>query len=249
MENGTKKTATPTTPSDMLEQVGRRRFLRYAGFSVAMTSAILAACENKDGVTVAPSTQQGARVAGDVIDLGSGDIGVLNYAFVLEQLETAFYDLVIQNPYRNITNREFELLKEVRNHEIVHREFFKAALGPAGVPMLTFDFTGAVDLTDRLSVINTARQFEDIGVSAYNGGGRLLSDPNNLVLAGKIVSVEARHAALLRTLSASPGSGFFAGDDVVDGNGLDVVRTPAQVLPIAQRYIKETITATRLPMM
>lgn len=247
MENGTKKTFTPGTPEEVLEQVGRRRFLRYAGFSVAMTSAILAACENKDGV-VAPGVQQGARVAGDMIDLGSGDIGVLNYAFTLEQLETAFYEMVLQMPPKNITTREFELLKEVRNHEIVHRQFFRAALGAAGIPQLTFDFSG-IDFTDKLFVMNQARQFEDVGISAYNGGGRLLSDPNNLVLAGKIVSVEARHSALFRTLTASPSTGFFAGDDVINGNGLDVVRTPAEVLPIAQKYIKETITATKLPMM
>lgn len=248
MENGTKKTSAPNSPGDFLEQVGRRRFLRYAGFSVAMTSVIMAACENNSEVGPGANTQQGARAVGDVIDLGSGDVGILNYAYALEQLETAFYDQVLRTPFRNITTREFELLKEVRNHELVHTEFFKAALGPAGIPTLSFKFPG-IDFTDRLFVLNQARQFEDVGVSAYNGAGRLLADASNLLVAGKIVSVEARHAALFRTLTASPGSGFFAGDDVVDNNGLDVVRTPAQVLPIAQMYINETITATRLPMM
>ncbi len=32
------------------------------------------------------------------VDLGSGDTGILNYAFTLEQLEAAFYTQVIQNP-------------------------------------------------------------------------------------------------------------------------------------------------------
>lgn len=248
MENGTKKTFTPGTPEEVLEQVGRRRFLRYAGFSVAMTSAILAACENKDNA-VAPTEQRGARVVGDMIDLGSGDIGILNYAYALEQLETALYDAVLQAPPKGITTREVEILKEIRNHEVVHREFFKAALGSAGIPQLTFDFSMAGDLTDKVYVINTARMLEDVGVSAYNGAGRLLSDPNNLLLAGKIVSVEARHAALLRSFAFEVGTGFFAGDDVVNSNGLDVARTPAEVLPMAQKFIKETITAKSLPMM
>ena len=32
-------------------------------------------------------------------DLGSGDIGILNYAYALEQLEAAFYTMVIDSPY------------------------------------------------------------------------------------------------------------------------------------------------------
>ncbi|MEZ0610010.1 ferritin-like domain-containing protein [Fibrella sp. WM1] len=247
MEIGTKKTPTPTTPGEFVEQVGRRRFLRYAGFSVAMTSVILAACENKDSA-VAPGADRGARAAGDTVDLGSGNIAILNYAYALEQLEAAFYDQVIKTPYKDITTREFELLKEIRNHEIVHAEFFKAALGAAGLPALTPDFS-SIDFTDRLFVLNQARQFEDVGVSAYNGAGRLLTDASLLLVAGKIVSVEARHAGLIRTLTLSPSTGFFAGDDVVNNNGLDVVRTPAEVLPIAQRYIKEKITANSVPVM
>lgn len=31
-------------------------------------------------------------------DLGEGDIGVLNYAYALEQLETAFYTMVVDSP-------------------------------------------------------------------------------------------------------------------------------------------------------
>jgi hypothetical protein len=246
MENGMTKTTTPTTPGEMLEQVGRRRFLRYAGFSVALTSTILAACENSSEIT--PTGGRGARVVAGGVDLGSGDIGVLNYAYALEQLEAAFYDQVLKTPYRNISTREFEMLKEIRNHEVIHAEFFKAALGPAGIPGLTPDFS-SIDFTDRLSVLNQARVFEDVGISAYNGAGRLISDASYLLLAGKIVSVEARHSGLLRTVTRPASSGFFAGDDVIDGNGLDVVRTPAMVLPIAQRYVKEMITASGLPMM
>jgi hypothetical protein len=245
MDNSTKKIANG--PEALLAEVGRRRFLRYAGFSVAMSSAILAACENRD---TDPSAQRGARTDATTAtyDLGAGDIGILNYAYTLEQLETAFYNRVVASPYSGITNAEFDLIREVRDHELVHTEFFKAALGSAGIPQLTFVFPG-IDFTDRQAVLNAARQFEDVGISAYNGAGRLLTDPNNLVVAGKIVSVEARHAALFRTLLLPVSSGLFAGDDVIDANGLDVVRTPQQVLPIAQQYITDTITATRLPMM
>ena len=42
------------------------------------------------------------------------------------------------------------------------------------------------------------RAFEDLGVSAYNGAGKLLADANNLLIAGKIVSVAAEAGAKLK---------------------------------------------------
>ncbi len=84
-------------------------------------------------------------------------------------------------------------------------------------------------------------------MSAYNGAGQLLASDANLLLAGKIVSVEARHASAIRDL-LNPNSMDFAGDDVVAvATGLDVVRTPAQVLAAADTYVVNTINANQLP--
>ena len=95
--------------------------------------------------------------------------------------------------------------------------------------------------------MGAAKTFEDLGVAAYNGAGKLIKDVNYLLLAGKIVSVEARHAAAIRSL-LSPKTASFAGDDVVTpSNGLDGAMTPAMVLPMAQAYVKTTITANNLP--
>ena len=94
-------------------------------------------------------------------------------------------------------------------------------------------------------VLSTAQTFEDIGVSAYNGAGQLLTTPDNLLAAGKIVSVEARHSAAIRNL-LDPGSVSFAGPDVVDKNGLDVVRAPADVLALADPFIVTEVTAMNL---
>jgi hypothetical protein len=65
-----------------------------------------------------------------------------------------------------------------------------------------------------------------------------------LLIAGKIVSVEARHAAAVRDLISY---GSFAGPDVVNAQGLDVVLTPPQVLAIADKYIVTKIIANNLP--
>lgn len=244
MENKTNLLIRPKT----VDSDSRRRFLRYAGFTAVTATTILAACEN---ATMEPSTMggAGARVAADgSIDLGSGDVGILNYAYALEQLEYAFYAQVIATPYAGMSDMERMILTDIRNHEKAHRDFFKAALGGAAIPSLNANF-GGINFGDRNSVLTTARTFEDLGVSAYNGAGKLLSDGNNLSTAGKIVSVEARHAAIIREL-LSPFSTSFAGDDVVTSDtGLDVVNMPGTVLAAAQPFVVERITASNLPTM
>ncbi len=178
--------------------------------------------------------------------LGSGDIGVLNYAYALEQLEAAFYTAVVGAFYVGVTAEEQQVFTDIRDHEIIHREFLKAALGDQAIPALQVDFVG-VDFTSRDSVLNTAITFEDLGVSAYNGAGFLIDSPDFLTVAGKIVSVEARHAAVLRDIQ-SPNTAAFAGDDTVDpASGLDVFRIPTQVLPLADPFIVTAIDASQLP--
>lgn len=221
----------------MTQRVNRLSFLKYSGAAIATTGFLLAGvgCKKDDDNTPA-STK---------VELGSGDVGVLNYAYALEQLEAAFYTQVVATPFAGITAAEAAILIDIHKHELIHRDFLKAALGTSAIIALTPKFT-SIDFTSRASVLGTAKVFEDLGVSAYNGAGKLITDPNNLLLAGKIVSVEARHAAAIRDL-LNPNSSDFAGDDVVLGLGLDIARTPAEVLAIAGAYITNTIDASKLP--
>lgn len=179
------------------------------------------------------------------VSLGSGDVGVLNYAFALEQLEAEFYSLVAKSFYGGISSRERQILTDIRDHEIAHADFYRAALGSAGIPALQFNFQ-AVNFADRINVLTTARTFEDTGVSAYNGAGQLLVDPKHLTVAGKIVSVEARHAAILHDL-LEPRGASFAGPGVIDDFGLDLVAKPAEVLKKVAPYVVTPIDASGLP--
>jgi hypothetical protein len=174
------------------------------------------------------------------IDIGSGDTGILNFAYALEQLEAAFYIQVILTPYNGMTATEKTQLTSIRDHEILHRNFFKAAIGAAAIPSLTVDFS-SIDFTSRTTVLAQAKAFEDTGVQAYDGAGYLIVNPDYLTLAGKIVSVEARHAALIRNL-ITPDT--FVGSDVVASNGLNNTLTIAQVLPIANTYLKTKVSAS-----
>ena len=189
--------------------------------------------------------QRGATLVGGAVDLGTGDFAVLNYAYALEQLEAAYYTQVLAQPYRGMNAYESQVLADLQAHESAHRDFLKNALGFAAIPALQVDFS-RVNFANRNSVLTTARTFEDLGVSAYNGAGQLLRNPQFLAVAGSIVSVEARHAAIIRDL-ISPFSPAFAGNDVVDAAGLDGARLPSQVLPAAAPFVLTPVSASQLP--
>lgn len=224
----------------------RREFLKWSSAGVltafafgALNAESLRAENAFAGLPIDP-VRQGA------VDLGKGDFGVLNYAYALEQLEAAFYTQVVSTPFGGMTSAERQVLTDIRDHEIAHREFFKAALGKKAIPGLQVNFT-AINFNDRNSVLGTAKTFEDLGVSAYNGAGQLLKNPEFLLMAGKIVSVEARHAAAIRDL-LMPRSASFAGDDVVDpATGLDMAKMPSEVLMAAAPFVRTRITANKLP--
>ncbi|MEO5892782.1 MAG: ferritin-like domain-containing protein [Ferruginibacter sp.] len=212
-----------------IKNLSRRNFLGYIGGASALL-VTLAACKKDDN----PSNNTG-------VDLGSGDPGILNYAYALEQIEAAFYTKVFESPFSGITASESALLGDIRDHEVAHREFFKAALGSGAIPTLELDFS-SINFGSRDSVLGTAKAFEDLGVSAYNGAGKLIVKPEYLLLAGQIVSVEARHAAYIRDLIA-PGT--FA--DGLDANGLDMSRSPSEVFAIAGTYVKTKLNISNLP--
>jgi hypothetical protein len=215
----------------------RRSFLGYAGVSAVTTALVLSGCKDDEGNVNLPD-------AG--VNLGSGDTGILNYAYALEQLEAAFYTQVIMTKYAGMTSEEEQILTDLRDHEVAHRDFFKAALGQSAIANLEVDFS-SINFSDRTSVLSTAKVFEDLGVSAYNGAGQLLTDVNLLLIAGKIVSVEARHAAAIRSL-INPKTADFSGDDIVDPvTGLDIKRAPGDVLVLASPFIKTKINANSLP--
>ena len=122
--------------------------------------------------------------------------------------------------------------------------FFKRALQLLRVEVPRSVWPG-IDFTSRMSVLTAARNFEDLGVAGYNGAGPRLRLAEFLTIAGKIVSVEARHAATLRDL-LDPRSRAFAGDDVVDAMGMDRAFEPGQVLAVAQQYFAEPYHAVGL---
>lgn len=178
------------TEQPLYTPIKRRSFFMYAGATAGATALMLAGCKDD-------SSDPG------LIDVGSGDGGILNYAYALEQLEAAFYAQVRTSAFYTSASASIkQIFDDLALHEAIHRDFLKAALQANNItPLknLTPDFS-SIDFATSNGVLTAARTFEDTGVAAYNGAGRFLTNNTFLGLAGKIVSVEARHSALIRDL-------------------------------------------------
>jgi len=222
-------------PAD--SRASRRSFLKFAG--IGGVALVAAGCDSDDPDPVDPA----------VVTLDfSNDFGVLNYAYALEQLEAAFYATVIGDAAFSSTfdADEQAILRDLAAHEGIHRDFLMAAIAGAGgtpIPGLTPNFD-SIDFGSRASVLGTAQVFEDLGVAAYNGAGQYISQSDAgrtyLTIAGKIVSVEARHASVVAGLLEDNA---IAANGIIDSNGLDRALAPGDVLAAAADFIRDDIEA------
>lgn len=152
---------------------------------------------------------------------GSTDVitDTLNFALTLEYLEAEFYRLAINSTGLIPAGPARGAIQTIYNHEASHVDFLKAAISGAGatpVDMPTFDFSGgkgsgngpfATAFSDYNLFLAVAQTFEDTGVRAYKGqAGNLITNNDVLLAALRIHSVEARHAAHIRSMRAATGA-------------------------------------------
>jgi rubrerythrin len=212
--------------SELNALTSRRGFLRLMGVggAIVLLPGIATSCRDDTTVTGVGPPGSGSPV---IIDFAAGDVAVLQFAFVLEQLEADFYSRVVSGfTGSDFTAAEQALLTDIRNHEVIHREFLENVLGANGTFTVTPTYDG-LNFQDRAAVLKAAVDFEDLGVAAYNGAAQYLSTAENLGLAGKIVSVEARHASAIRDL-LNPRSSDFAPAAFDGASSLVTVATAAQ---------------------
>ena len=223
---------TPRSRRDILK-------LMAMGGSVVLLPSMLAACSNDDDVVIPVGPGAGAALT---IDFAKGDIAVLQFAYALEQLEADFYTKVMAASNAgttNLTAADKAIMQDIKYHEVLHREYFKVALGTANGFTVTTTY-GNLNFNDRTQVLATAKALEDTGVKAYNGAAQYISDVQYLLAAGKIVSVEARHASAIADL-ISPNTNAFA-PQVFD----DVAR-PATIAGIAQGFVVQKLGFANAP--
>jgi rubrerythrin len=145
------------------------------------------------------------------------DIKILNYALVLEYLETAFYEEAVGSGA--LSGDALAFAQTVARHEKTHVEVLKKTIRtlhgkPVGSP--TFDFQGSNK--DQSKFIATAFVLENTGVHAYLGQATRLKNTGLIGAAASIVTVEARHAAAAAILQ-SGGSAYGQNKTAITPDG------------------------------
>jgi hypothetical protein len=234
----------------------RRNFLRGAG----MTGLGLAGAAMLGGRLGSSMQRVEAATAVD-------DADILNFALNLEYLEAEFYAMatygatLVQlgvitaaeesgpttggNKVPNFASSPMATVATaLRENEIDHVLYLRAALGSNAVkkPAINLNALGygfsSVD-----NWLKLARQFEDVGVSAYLGAAPLISDKTYLAAAGAILSTEAFHSGAIRLGCIMNAVTSPAVDSLdvpptstnvfdIDKNALAIARTTSQVLNI-----------------
>jgi hypothetical protein len=221
----------------------RRAFMRVAGASAATVGLVLAGCGSDDPT---PTTSDP-----NLLRLGGDDNGLLNYFYLLKQLQASLYQKVVDAPPSDLLPGDRTIFTDLRDHELVHRVTLRFALATNAYDAnlatpLAFDFS-TFSLTTRAGVLAAAQQLEDVSVAAYAGALRLIDTPATLALLAKIASVEARHSAVVRDLR-TPGS--FANDDTVVTAGalqnVSVAKTPVQVVAETRAFFLPIVVSPDL---
>ena len=209
----------------------RRDFLKLSGTCGAFALTALAGC----GGSSSTSFASGA-FTGDAGDLGQGDTAILNTFYAYKQLTTTFLDYATNSPGSALTAGDLQIVSQIFQHEIVHLNYLKALVGVEAIPTLSgFDFT-SVPVSDRGKVLNILREFEDVGVSGWNGSLGYFSNVDYIAQLSQMAAVDARHSAAVREL-IQPNSSYFAGSDVVGSKtGLERVANPYYVLSVVRSY-------------
>jgi Ferritin-like domain len=216
-----------TELTDNGHDLSRRRFLGLAG-GIAGAGMLLASCR-RSGPT-------------DTY-IGTGDTALLNFIYIMQQLEADFYTQAVATPNLAIDKDELTLLTDVRDQEIAHKEFIQTLLGVNAINAISANFS-TVTFIDRTSVYNFAATLEDLSEQAINSTVARFSDQSYAVEVAKMLTVEARHSAYFRDIYSS---NTFASNGIVDTNGLGPSGTPSAILATAQSYILTHFDSRQLP--
>src|ERR1700683_2832400 len=224
------------------------------------------------GLGVAAATMMGSSFLGKAGKAYAAtaitDTDILNFALNLEYLEAEFYSMATYgstllelgvltaaeesgpttggNMVPDFGSSPLAFLATaLRENEIDHVQYLRTTLGSAAVKKPTINLAAlGYGFSSVDSWLELARQFEDVGVSAYFGAAPSITSKTYLAAAGAILATEAQHSGSIRlacidnhvtspavdSLDVPPTS--KAPYDVTTTNALSIPRTTAQVLNI-----------------
>jgi len=204
----------------------RLSFLKKAGLTTgaAMSGGAVLS-------VLAPSAFAAGGSGRPPASFGKGDIGILNYALTLEYLEAAFYNGATAANLP-LSPQAASFLKVVTRDENAHVAFLKKALGHKAVKSPAFEFGEANKNAEKFMA--TSYALENTGVHAYLGQATNIKSDAYLAAAGSILTIEARHAAVIGLLIEP------AGEDIAPFGPFDVPFTASKVLKAVEetKFIK-----------
>jgi hypothetical protein len=162
------------------------------------------------------------------------DVDILNYALVLEYLQSAFYtETEREGALRGRAKRASIVLGAV---ERAHVKALRDVLGTAAVARPVFNFQGVTE--QQTPFLRTAVAFEDLAVAAYKGQATRIQAKPLLVAAVSIHSVEARHAAWMRYLfGITPAARAF--DDALSRPQVEAIVAKTRFITSRPRTARE----------
>jgi hypothetical protein len=188
---------TAHIPTPMPSVTARRNVLKGAG--AALAALVLSATD--------PRAQGHALAATTLQNLS--DVDILNFVLRIEHLEAAFYEQAVASG--NLSGDALTLLTRIRDHENGHiARLTQTVQNLGGTPQGRESYTfGALDTQDQILAV--AQRLEELGVGAYSGAARFVSNKSTILAAlASVLQIENRHTAVIRTLrGGSPTTGAY----------------------------------------
>lgn len=176
----------------------QNRFLSRRGFLGLAGATAVVMGMTRSGVSFASDVN---IALGKALTENMADVDIVNYALTLELLEAELYRVLNRTGF--LSGKEAMYVQEFGAAEAAHVEALIPVvrqLGgtPATAPAAGYNFP---QVRNRAELLSTLATVEEVGVGAYQGQANRLQSKDLLAAAGGIMQVEARHAAVIRTLA------------------------------------------------
>ena len=229
-ESVSEQTGVAAHQSFLGTGVSRRKFFQVAG-ALSGGALLIDACRKS------PTNN---------VEMGKGDTGLLNYLYIIAQLQAGFYTQACVTPYYNPSSTqlsELQLMADLRDHQLAYVGLYQKLLGLNAISKIVLQMS-LVTFADRTSTLSNATTIQDLSVGAYAGAVQLFSNTAYTQLFAKIASVEARHAEYVRD---ALNYNTFGDGTVIDNTGLGQALPPHTVMPLLQNYIQTTFDFSGVP--